>query len=428
MKPNHARRGLTLVETMMAFVVVTTLSASLFGVSKTVAKTRMEDQDAIERQQAEAITLTTFSQDVRSSDRLLTQTPTAFTLRQPVSAGGFRFVSYRLQSSLLQRGTSTEPTVAPTTWANVFDPTIYKASGGSFAYYLTNNGTGTDLSLMRRIEIAGFKLGSQRTGDLIRTPPISAVMRENANSRDLVAGCTIRVLGHWPTTCHRGGGCDTDGWGWNFGFGGGWGRGWGGGETGASAVTGGGGGGGGQCQWGYGGSCDTHTSPCCHKSCDQDRNDHEDGCGNDDDDWSHYGACHVMCNDDHDDFQDCWGSQSDDQGNVYIRLCVVNTSPSPVLINGFSASWDDNGAGDRIHSFKLGHARWGDGHSSLPSGTSVQSTHHTTTFQAGESQPLSMHFHNAPGKIDSIALQLYSSTDTARANPYIILIDVPNNS
>ena len=387
------RFGLTLVEMMVACVIVALLSLSVFGVASSAALGRVRDQDVLVRQQALAQALSIFSEDVRSSAGLAAPTATSFTLRHPLTAGGFTFISYRLAGDRFQRGETPVRLAAPTTWADVFDAEQFRVASGSFAYYSLGNGGSASSLTTRRIELANLKLMSRRMNEAVSAPAISAVMRESANARDLVASCTVRVLGHWPSSGSRRGE-DDDG-------------------------RGGGGGGSSRC---------TNNG---HRYQHGDRDDHEDGCGDDDDDWErgddHTRGCDRDSRSSHEEaLEDCWNSSADANGNVHVRSCVQNLSGTAITISAFTMSWQDGNRGDLLSSLKLGLGRWGTGTQRFASGGAIQAFRRNVTIGAGESAPLALHFKYVPAKLDNIAMQFYASTDTAHLAPYVVAVDLPD--
>ena len=190
------RPGMSLLELMVSVVIGGAVAMGVTSLAVREVDGRGSNQENLLNQQAMALVLSTFSQDVRAASGLVRATPTDFRVRKALTDGTYLYVSYRLLDGKLQRGTGAQKGADPATWVDVMDSTRFNVANGQFSYFMLGNGSGGSQALMRRIEITGFQLRRSRTNALVRTPPISAVMREASNARDLTSACAPEVHGH----------------------------------------------------------------------------------------------------------------------------------------------------------------------------------------------------------------------------------------
>lgn len=196
--PLRPRPGMSLVELMVSVAIGSCVALGVTSLAVREVDGRASNQEELLNQQAMASILTTFSQDVRSASGLVRANPTDFRVRKALTDGTYQYVSYRILDGKLQRGVGTQRDADPATWVDTFDSNRFTVASGEFTYFELGNRSGSQQATMRRIEISRFQLRKARNQNVVKTPPISAVMREGANARDLGlgAGCTPEVRGH----------------------------------------------------------------------------------------------------------------------------------------------------------------------------------------------------------------------------------------
>lgn len=180
------RSGMTLIETSLAIAIAMVILVPVSTLIWRGTAQRAEDEAQLLQQQTLAQIQRALSTDARASSGLTIAAEDHFTLRRVRPDDTVEYISYRLTGGRLQRGTSSNPALAPSAWRDLLDPGFATVRQGRFAYYGWNNTPPSAPSAIKRVALEQLELESRKASFRLAQPIVSAAGRPRLHLQSLV--------------------------------------------------------------------------------------------------------------------------------------------------------------------------------------------------------------------------------------------------